>query len=292
MKNLGKVYALLLIFLLAFVFPTAVFAGNHGNNKHSAASVLSTTDTEAESDVDSDEVGEIDEDATEADEDATEADEDATEVDEDATEVDEDGDEVNEGKGKGPKKEWIIQKKALIQTKAAIAENKEAAEAELEGLEQQYEDALAAGDTVLSDELAEKITTLKTEITGYKTEMKATIEAMHNVKVFNKEGEVEFDVPPVIKEGRLLIPLRAISAAAGADVVYDHESKTITINQDDNTISMVIGEKFLTLNGEKVEIDVPATILENRTVIPLRMIVENLDLDVEWDAETQTVEIN
>jgi hypothetical protein len=41
-----------------------------------------------------------------------------------------------------------------------------------------------------------------------------------------------------------------------------------------------------------VTIDVAPTSLNNRTIVPLRFITETLGLKVDWDAETETVEIS
>ncbi len=42
------------------------------------------------------------------------------------------------------------------------------------------------------------------------------------------------------------------------------------------------------LNGELIEFDVPAQIINGRTMVPMRAIFEALDAEVEWDDETQT----
>jgi hypothetical protein len=38
-------------------------------------------------------------------------------------------------------------------------------------------------------------------------------------------------------------------------------------------------------------LDVPATILNGRTLVPVRFIAESLDADVGWDSSENTVEI-
>lgn len=45
----------------------------------------------------------------------------------------------------------------------------------------------------------------------------------------------------------------------------------------------------LMVNGRPVKSDVPAVILENRTILPVRAVAESLGLQVGWDAETYTV---
>lgn len=102
--------------------------------------------------------------------------------------------------------------------------------------------------------------------------------------IFFKNGDIKFDTPPVIKEGRILIPLRALSEATGALVEWNAEEKTVTLTKDDKEILLVIDNDKILVNNVEITIDVPAQLINNRTVVPLRFIVENLELQVDWDA--------
>jgi hypothetical protein len=46
------------------------------------------------------------------------------------------------------------------------------------------------------------------------------------------------------------------------------------------------------LDGKEITADVPAVILEGRTMVPLRLISENLGLNVAWNATTYTVDLS
>ena len=54
-------------------------------------------------------------------------------------------------------------------------------------------------------------------------------------------------------------------------------------------IKLTIDSKEIVVNGEAKELDVPAQIINDRTMVPLRAIFEALGATVEWDQETQTV---
>ena len=45
----------------------------------------------------------------------------------------------------------------------------------------------------------------------------------------------------------------------------------------------------VTLNGEKLSFDVPPQLIDNRTMVPLRIIFEAMGADVDWNNDTQTV---
>ena len=97
------------------------------------------------------------------------------------------------------------------------------------------------------------------------------------------------DQPATIVEGRTLVPLRAIFEALGASVEWDQATKTVTSSMDDVTIKLTIGDNTLYRNDEGVTLDVPAQIINSRTMVPARAIAEAYGVGVEWDAATRTV---
>ena len=54
-------------------------------------------------------------------------------------------------------------------------------------------------------------------------------------------------------------------------------------------IKLVIGKAEIVTNGEAKALDVPAQIIDSRTMVPLRAIFEALGASVEWDDATKTV---
>jgi hypothetical protein len=54
-------------------------------------------------------------------------------------------------------------------------------------------------------------------------------------------------------------------------------------------IKLTIDSKEIVVNGTAKELDVPAQIVDSRTLVPLRAIFEALGASVEWNAETSTV---
>ena len=97
------------------------------------------------------------------------------------------------------------------------------------------------------------------------------------------------DVPPVILDGRTMVPLRAIFEALDTEVEYDAATRTITGTSGDSVIQLTIDSTRATVNGEEVALDVPATIMEGRTLVPVRFIAESTGQEVGWEARTRTV---
>ena len=48
----------------------------------------------------------------------------------------------------------------------------------------------------------------------------------------------------------------------------------------------------MTKNGEIIELDVPAQIINDRTLVPVRAVSESFNCKVGWDEATQTVAID
>lgn len=102
---------------------------------------------------------------------------------------------------------------------------------------------------------------------------------------------LKFDVPPVIKYGRTLVPVRAISQGLGAEVDWDPETMMVTITRGDTVIELVLGDREMLVNGEVVTMDVPAQLISNRTFVPIRFIAAALGERVSYDEETGDIDI-
>ncbi|MGQ9756185.1 MAG: stalk domain-containing protein [Desulfotomaculales bacterium] len=102
---------------------------------------------------------------------------------------------------------------------------------------------------------------------------------------------LSFDQPPVIINGRTMVPLRAIFQALGAEVNWDGATQTVTATRGDTVIILVIGSPVAFKDGQAVILDQPALLMAGRTMVPLRFIAEALGAEVNWDGTTQTVTI-
>lgn len=109
------------------------------------------------------------------------------------------------------------------------------------------------------------------------------------VKINGKE--LKFDQPPVVRGGRLLVPLRAISEGLKAEVRWDPAAKTVTVVKGDTTVVLFLDKAEVLVNGEKVTLDVPAVAVNGRTLVPLRFLNQVFRNRVEFDDKTGEVNI-
>lgn len=129
--------------------------------------------------------------------------------------------------------------------------------------------------------------------------------AEDEIKVTVNGEALNFDVPPcsvpVYNEGnyvgeRIMLPVRAICEKLNADVYWDAEKQGITVYRKDNMYLMWVGEdtafhleNLALKNGYSM--DVAPTIIDSRTLVPVRAVSELLGAEVNWIGETKTVEI-
>ncbi len=100
---------------------------------------------------------------------------------------------------------------------------------------------------------------------------------------------ITFDVPPQLIDGRTMVPLRMIFEALGAEVTWDDATQTASGVKGDTTVKITIDEKVLYKNGQAITLDVPAQLVNDRTLVPVRAISESFAVDVDWDDATSTV---
>jgi len=113
--------------------------------------------------------------------------------------------------------------------------------------------------------------------------------AQNEIRVVLNGKAVEFEQPPMIISDRTMVPVRAIYEALGAEVEWDAQTRTASGTKDGITVSFVIDEAFVTVNGSKKEIDAPACIVNDRTLVPVRALAEGFDTKVEWDGINRIV---
>jgi N-acetylmuramoyl-L-alanine amidase len=94
---------------------------------------------------------------------------------------------------------------------------------------------------------------------------------------------LNFDVEPIIEEGRTLVPLRAIFEAIGANVQWEQSTQTVKAVKGSTEVILKIGSLQPAVNGKIWPLDVPAKIVRDRTLAPLRFVGEAFGGQVEWE---------
>lgn len=101
------------------------------------------------------------------------------------------------------------------------------------------------------------------------------------------------DVKPYLDStaGRVMVPLRALMEALGADVDYDPETSAISISDERTSIELITNDTHAIVNGADTVLDCPATVINSSTYVPLRFVSESMNLKVDWNGDTKTVSL-
>ncbi|WP_338825823.1 hypothetical protein MTBGP_21400 [Moorella thermoacetica] len=111
-------------------------------------------------------------------------------------------------------------------------------------------------------------------------DLKLQVKARVHVRLHGQE--VDWAVPPVIKEGRTLVPVRALCNGLGAAVDWDPDTRTITITKGDTVVKLALDSRVFTVNGQEQVLDVPAQLISNATFVPLRFVSQALGEKVNY----------
>lgn len=109
----------------------------------------------------------------------------------------------------------------------------------------------------------------------------------------NLDGQqLSFDVPPVIENGRTLVPLRTIFESLGAEVKWDEAYHTVTATKRGSCILLMVGERTGYIDGKAIPLEVESKLINGKTMVPLRFVCESLGTEVQYDQKNQIININ
>ncbi|MBF8984361.1 N-acetylmuramoyl-L-alanine amidase [Lutibacter sp. B2] len=128
------------------------------------------------------------------------------------------------------------------------------------------------------------------------------VQDVHAVNLLMGGKDVYTDVPSVLYtiqgKSRTLVPIRFVVEELGANIDWNQEKQEATIKTDNKEIILKIDSSIAYVNGRKVNLPdgVPAKLLgyqdKYRTMVPLRFVVEQLGMDVNWIGETMTATVD
>ncbi|HJV46197.1 MAG TPA: stalk domain-containing protein [Bacillota bacterium] len=116
-----------------------------------------------------------------------------------------------------------------------------------------------------------------------------------NVSVRIKGKPVSFsDAAPYVdtSKNRTMIPLSELSNPLQLNVKWDAQNQTAKFTKSGKEVVLKIGEKQATINGEKVDLDLPVSTEMDRIYVPLYFICQAFEIKDKWDAANNEVVIS
>jgi len=97
--------------------------------------------------------------------------------------------------------------------------------------------------------------------------------------------------PFVDENSRTLVPFRKALESYGATVDWNNDERIAIAEKDDIKVEVPIDQSYILVNGEQKATDTQAKIVNGRTYLPIRAVIEAFGSSVEWDAALKTVVI-
>ncbi|WP_340398407.1 stalk domain-containing protein [Paenibacillus sp. FSL H8-0079] len=116
------------------------------------------------------------------------------------------------------------------------------------------------------------------------------------ISIIVNDSVVQSDVKPVVHKGTTLIPLRVLEESLGVSLNWNSSTQTITVIKGDALGVLIIGNPTASVKigdvEEKVALDQPAKIIQNRVMVPVRFIAELFGAKVVWNSTIKTIIIS
>jgi hypothetical protein len=90
-------------------------------------------------------------------------------------------------------------------------------------------------------------------------------------------------VVPIIREGRVLVPMRALFEKLGADVRFDGVAQTVLASRGGSLVKMEIGRPLALINQRQVTLEQPPLLQGGTIMVPLRFVAEAMGAEVSWN---------
>ena len=102
----------------------------------------------------------------------------------------------------------------------------------------------------------------------------------------------QLEIPPEVVNGVSFLPIRFVTEQAlGATIQWDAETKTSAITRGESQINLTMSTGQALVNGQEVALTSPPFIKDGRTLVPLRFLAENFNVQVDYEPAAKTITI-
>lgn len=108
----------------------------------------------------------------------------------------------------------------------------------------------------------------------------------------SKEIDPGNGTTPVLVNGSTLVPIRAIIESMGGTVEWTETEKKVTVSLNGKVVEVWLDKNTARVNGLEQQVRTAPTAINDRTLLPLRFVSENLGLCVNWEESTQCISIS
>lgn len=109
------------------------------------------------------------------------------------------------------------------------------------------------------------------------------------IKLFIDGQAAITPVPPVQISGNVLVPAREVFSVTGAQVEWRSSEQSVYVHNDKHLIVLKINSNEAWVDGETKLLAMPAKLINDKVMIPIRFISEALGYSVNWSSEDYAV---
>jgi len=113
-----------------------------------------------------------------------------------------------------------------------------------------------------------------------------------DIQLFVNDVNITESSSPIIRNDRLLVPVKFVSEELGGKVSWNSVERTVEITKGSNEIKLWIDSPIFEFNGKYEMSDVAPIIYNDRTYVPVRLISNLFGVDVSWDGSTRQVRVD
>ena len=117
----------------------------------------------------------------------------------------------------------------------------------------------------------------------------AAEEALPGAEIYFNDKKIQYSEEtgqPFLGDSEILAPLRQTMTAMGAKVTWEAATQTVRIRFDGNTIEVPLEKYYFIRNGQVLNHDSAARLINGKTYIPVRAIVEAIGAKGVWAADS------
>lgn len=112
------------------------------------------------------------------------------------------------------------------------------------------------------------------------------------ISIYLDGQQLQPETRPLNISGTVLVPMRGLFEAQGAELSWDNASKTVTAVKGGTALTYTLGSFTALLNGKTSQLAVPGQLSQGYSMIPLRFVSEALGSEVSWEPASGSVLIS
>ncbi|NDL66608.1 beta-propeller domain-containing protein [Anaerotalea alkaliphila] len=117
------------------------------------------------------------------------------------------------------------------------------------------------------------------------------VEAAGALAIYLDGALLPQEVAPVLHKDRTLVGLRGVFEHLGATVDWNRETRQVIVRMGDRELLLEPGNPDFLVDGELRRMDTEPLLVQDRTMVPIRFIAENLGYEVSWNAGDKSIHL-